>query len=201
MSKFLTPKGLLKWVFIDGEGKEDLSGNFKYQASLALKNNSPELKQMEKTINSFWEDNRPKGKTMKSNGLKEEFEFGDEGEKIPTGYTLVNCWTNTTFKDGKQNIIKVFDSEAIEVDLKSKNKKIGNGSLGFISGKMGIYNRAEGAGVSLYLNGIQITNLIEYVPTIILSKEEKDGWTGDDLCKSGSEVDLTVYNDSKDINY
>ena len=42
------------------------------------------------------------------------------------------------------------------------SKKIGNGSKGALSITAGIYNREDGKGVMLFLNGIQITKFVEY---------------------------------------
>ena len=177
---FVTPKGELIWIFIDGEGREDLNGVPKYQATLRCKKDSPADKEMAKTIADFWNENKPKGKKMKSNGTKSE--WNKETDEA-TGYNLYNFWTQVSFPSGDKKVVKVFNAKATEIDL--RGKKIGNGSEGFISGAMGIYDRPEGAGVTLYLNAVQLTKFVEYQGGITLAKAEEGGWTGEELNKEG----------------
>ena len=58
---------------------------------------------------------------------------------------------------------------------------IGNGTIGCISGAMGIYENQSDAGVTLYLNDIQIIKLEEYSQDAGFGtyEDEEDGWTGE----------------------
>ncbi len=188
---FVTPKGELVWVFIDGKGKKDLNGNDRYTASLRLKNDSKELKEITKLIDTFWEDHKPKGKKgYKSNGIREEFKKDDEGVEQETGYHLVNFWTGISFPDGSDKVIKIFRAkkmggQIVQAEVNLGSKKIGNGSTGYISGAMDIYDQGgKNCGVTLYLNGIQLVKLVEFTGTMVLATPDEDdiddSW-GDDI--------------------
>jgi hypothetical protein len=176
--KTVTPKGELAWVTITGEGKEDMSGNMKYQATLILDPiNNPTDKAYIDSIDAFWEANRPKEKKVaKSKGyylndplLDEngERQYDEEDKLImdPKGRVNVVFKTGTTFKDGKQKKIRIFNSKNLVISL--GDQSIGNGSIGHLSGAMGIYtNENKGkivdAGVSLYLDAIQLKKFVAY---------------------------------------
>jgi len=169
-----TPKGELYWVSVDGT-KKDLNGNLRHVASMRVKEGSSEHKQVAAEIDTYWQENKPKGKKQKSNGMKEEY----DKEGNPTGYWLVNFWTGTTWKDGKSKSIGIYNAAGKPASL--GDKKVGNGSIGRIKGSMGIYNRAEGAGVTLYLNAIQIVKLEEYSQDGGFAADESgEGWGGEE---------------------
>jgi len=182
--RMVTPVGDLKWVFITGRGKKDLNDNDRYVASVAFKNDSPELEKVSQLIETFWEENKPKGKNKyKSNGIKEEFD--KEGKS--TGYTLVNFWTGISFPDGSPKVIKTMNAKGAEVALGAK--KIGNGSRGAVSGAMAIYQNGPNVGVTLYLNAIQLTKFVEFSSDAGFDvQEDEDGWTGEDLNEGGFEA-------------
>lgn len=160
-----TPVGNLEWVFITGEGKEDLQGNPTYTVSLVLEGD--QAKVLEEQINDFWEANRPKGiSEPKSLGFYAHTAKDAEGEKVETGKTAFVFKTGTTFPNGNPKVIKVFNAKGAEVSL--GDKKIGNESRGRVQGAMGIYEvqqkgRTLQAGVTLYLNGLQLTKFVEFV--------------------------------------
>jgi hypothetical protein len=175
--KVLSPKGELFWVVISGEGKADLQGKMRYQASVRFKTDDPQLKKFEQEILAFWEENKPKG-------VKKPFSTGIKAEKDkdgnPTGYTLINFWTSTIWtKDNSPKVINVYNAKAEEV--KGFNKKIGNGSVGYVSGIAAIYStNATQAGVTLYLNAVQITKFVEYTSGALLAEatNSDEEWTG-----------------------
>lgn len=175
---FVTPKGELEWVFIDGEGRLDLNGKPRFSVSLKLKNDSKELAKIEAEIQEYWKENKPpKINKMKSNGIRSVLKDGE-----PTGYTYVNFWTGTTFQDGSPKVVDVYNAAGTKVNL--GGKKIGNGSEGFVSGAMAIYEQGPQAGITLYLNAVQLTKFEEYLGNVVLA-EEKGGWTGEDLNPEG----------------
>ena len=178
--KIITPKGEINWVFINGNPKKDLNGKARYVATLRLKDGSDELKEITDQIDTFCEDNKPKGRKLKSNGIRQEV----DKEGNPTGYTNINMWTGITRPDGKEKVIKVYNAKNNEVSLGSK--KIGNGSIGRLSGVMDIYDSGVAAtGVTLYLNAIQLTKFVEFSSDDFGDVAEEDGWTGDE----GTEFD------------
>ena len=105
-------------------------------------------------------------------------------KKAKTGNTVFQFKTGTKFKDGAPKIIKTFNSKGAEVAL--GDKKIGNGSRGRIQGSMGIYEvkskqgATMGAGVTLYLDGIQISKFVQWVggPQFDAIEGEEDTFEG-----------------------
>jgi hypothetical protein len=165
--KLVTPIGELNWVFITDQGKKDLNGNDRFVASVRFHKDSAEFKAVQKQINDFWNANKPKGAKLKSNGIqvvKEKTdEVDSEGDAVyeETEMRDISFWTGTTFPNGNAKVIKTHNSRGSEVSLGSK--KIGNGSIGAISGVMDIYDQGVAArGVTLYLNAILIKKLVEY---------------------------------------
>lgn len=182
--RMVTPKGELAWVFITGTGKKDLNDNDRFVASVKYKVDSAEHKKVEAILSEFWEENKPKGRKQKSNGLRLEEKDGKE-----TGYVLLSFWTGLTFPDGKAKVIKTYNAKGAEVAL--GNKKIGNGSIGSISGAMAIYDSGPAAcGITLYLNAIQLTKFVEFKQDAGFEATE-DGWTGEDLNENGFEAVTT----------
>jgi len=154
--KLVTPVGGLRWVFIDGEGKESLNGDMRYVASVRFKNDSPELAAVVAQIEEFWVENKPKeAKKCATNGIRLEEVDGEE-----TGYSLVNMWTGTAFPDGKAQVVNVYNAKGQKVNL--KGKRIGNESEGALSGTMGVYSQKPNFGVVLFLGGVQVTKFKEY---------------------------------------
>lgn len=166
-----TPVGDLEWVVIDGEGKEDLKGDMKYQINLVLEGDKAEAEMAK--VRAFWEENRPKSiKEPKSMGFQphavkteEKDPETDKWIYEETGKTNFIFKTGTTYNDGKQKVIKVFNAKGAEVTL--GDKKIGNGSRGRIKGVMAIYTvESKGkiidAGVTFYLNGVQLAKFVEF---------------------------------------
>lgn len=194
ITKVKTPKGELQWVNITGEGKANLSGKKQYVASVAFDPEDAAWKKLMDQVEAFWQENRPKKiKTPKSNGFYPEMvatdETDEDGEVIKkeTGRMLLAFKTSTTWPDGKPTIVKTYNAKAKEVQL--GDTKIGNGSMGSIAGSFDIYvNTAPGsgavvdAGVTFYLNAIQISKLVEFTEDagFEADEDEEDGWTGDE---------------------
>lgn len=202
--KVKTPKVELAWVNITGEGKANLNGQMQYVTTGIIdpKNNA-DHKAFIDMIDEFWADNKPAfmGAKRKPKSLgyypcdpKRDAEgqpIKDDEDKIvydPEGRYALAFKTGTSFPDGSAKVVRIFNAKAKEVALGAK--KIGNGSLGFISGAMDIYVVKDGkgkeldAGVTLYLDAIQLTKLVEYSADAgfeaVEDDEEGEGWTGED---------------------
>ncbi|UOF80166.1 single-stranded DNA-binding protein [Caudoviricetes sp.] len=197
-AKFVTPKGELRWVTITGEGKENMSGKKQYVASLVCNPSDPKVVEFQKSIQDFWEENRPAGKKVpKSTGIyfanPKRDEAGqpikDDNDKVvydEEGDISISVHTGVAFPDGSPKKVKVYNAKAKEVNL--GNIRIGNGSIGYISGAMGIYETKDpkgktiDAGVTLYLDNIQIVKLVEFTQDsgFAADEEAEDGWTGEE---------------------
>lgn len=157
IQQLTTPVGELNWIFITGKGKKDPSGNDRFSASINFPTDSEHTKFLKETIEDFWQENKPtKAKAAKSLGWKDLED--EDGE--PTGITSFNFWTGIEFPSGDPKTVKIFNAKGAEVSL--GKKKIGNGSRGRIQGAMAIYENKSNIGVTLYLNGIQLTKFIPY---------------------------------------
>lgn len=190
LTKFMSPKGELEWVTITGKGKENLSGKFQYVASLVLTAEQAEAVKAE--LDAFWAEHRPKGvKVPKSTGLYPQMcktgETDEDGEAIkePTGKFILAFKTGTTWPDGSPIKVKTYNAKGKEVVLGAT--KIGNGSLGKISGSYDIYtNKAPNtgkiidAGITFYLNAIQISKLEEFSDDAGFEADEDGEWEGED---------------------
>lgn len=193
MSKAISvksPKGVLEWVIISGDGKPNKKGTaYKYQASVVCEPDAPGVEAFKKQIDEYWKENRPKG--AKVNGFNTisyrnhsvaTSEVDEDGDKVYEEDGKIEFFfsTGTLWPDGSQKKIKVYNSKGREVQL--GDKKVGNESEGRISGNMMVYNVEGNMGVNLYLNSVMITKLVEYIGGDDWSDEaeEGDGWTGED---------------------
>ncbi len=194
IQKITTPKGELEWVTITGEGKENLSGKMQYVASLILDpDNNKADKEFIASIDAFWDENKPIKKDAKSLGyyahkVKDaEPDADGDATYTETGKVLLSFKTGISFPDGSPKVVKTYNSKAKPVAL--GDIKIGNGSIGQIAGAMGIYqvNDPKGkkiidAGVTLYLDSIKISKLVEFTQDAGFDADEdsEDGFTGDE---------------------
>ena len=178
MLKFVTSdyvpvsEGELRWIFIDAPGKPamDPTKPNRKQASLYVKTDSPACDALKDAIKAFWDDHKGKGWRAKSLGHREEMVLKEGGDADnaddyeKTGYTAFSFWTGANWPDGNDRVVDIYNIHGNKVSL--GGKKIGNGSLGAISGTMAIYNNGTGAnasrGVSLYLNAIQVAKFVEF---------------------------------------
>lgn len=169
--KITSPVGELEWVTISGKGKPNMSGKLEYKVDVVLEGEQAEA--LKKLIDDFWADNKPnKVKKPKSLGYYPHKVLTDEkdedGDPIweEDGKTAFVFKTGTTFKDGNAKTIPIYNAKGAEVSL--GKKQIGNGSRGRVQGAMDIYEvkseagKTQSAGVSLYLNGLQLAKFVEY---------------------------------------
>jgi hypothetical protein len=165
MISITTGRGQIDWAFISGQGKADLNGNMKYSVDITL--DAEAAKPTIDAINQLWEDEKPKGaKAPKSLGFKE----------TEDGRVKFTFKTATTYpKTGDPKVIAVYDSKANKVEWPA-DKKIGNGSIGKVSGMAAVYDAgAASRGVTLYLDAIQLLKLVEYVGKGPSFDVEEDG--------------------------
>jgi hypothetical protein len=157
--KVVTPNGALKYCTITGQGRPKLKakGKFVYQASVIV--TKDQAKEFKKIVDEFFQENKPSGykKDTPANKIIRDIE-GDKKNK------LITFSTNTVFEvDGEEQKtkIKIKNSKNQEREL-PEGVSIGDGSKGAISGKLAIYGDSDDAGVSMFLNAVQITKFVEY---------------------------------------
>ena len=163
--KISTPKGELKYVNVTGQGKLDYDGKFyEYTASVVL--GKKEAGKLYDEICEFFDDNKPswfKGDEP-SNKVKREEDDGDFsfGFKTKTQFEYEDDDGVTKTRFTKIGIVNSKNKEV----LLPEGEGIGNGSIGRISGNMSIHmDKKKGtAGVSLWLNNVQLLKYVKYVP-------------------------------------
>lgn len=196
--KLNTPVSDLNWVFITGDGKEDLNGNPKYSASVYF-DAEDDVKAFEEQVMEFWKEHKPKSaRKPKAIGIYRECEVVGEDGKLtaksitqpidvdefkPTGRIIITAKTGTTWPDGKPVVVKTYNAKGAEVAL--GDRVIGPGSRGRLGVTLGIYENGANVGVSIYLNSIQITKFVELQSDAGFDAVDEDGWTGDDLNEDG----------------
>lgn len=197
---FKTPKGEFAWANIFGEGKENMSGKMKFSIDIALPTDSEECKTLVNLIDDIWEDGKPAKwaakRPPKSTGYRPEKrpildadgnkQYGDDGKVLAeeTGRTVFTFGTDTTYPSGDPKIVSIFNAKGNKVNL--GDKRVGNGSEGKVSGAAGVYEVKDSkgnvtdAGVTLYLNSIQITKFVPFTGEESWEADGDDeGWTGE----------------------
>ena len=171
---------LMYYVFIDGEGRNSaMSGQepkYKYTVSYVVPEGSPAHKHLVSIIDAEWEDYKQKFNLKgrpKTNGIKLETMADPKGtidpeteeiKRIPTGNIIASFKTNTTWPDGKPQIVKVFDHKGTDITeaFRAASWSIGNGSTGVIHGSAVGNNVGGTHKVTLYLSAVQLAKLVKY---------------------------------------
>lgn len=181
-TKIKTPLGSLLYVFITGEGRDQAmpgeEPRMQYVCSLKLKKDSAQHKALLADIDKEWDAYKATAglkpaQKPKTNGIKVilDKDTGEETDEI-----LVTFKTNTKWKDGKQQVVKVFDHKGADITqaVHAADWSIGNESTGVIHGTA-VGNGIGGAHkVTLYLTAVQIAKLVKYEGTA-LEVEELEG--------------------------
>ncbi|NCB95301.1 MAG: hypothetical protein EOM35_02355 [Negativicutes bacterium] len=184
----VTPVGELHYVHISGQGKLNYNEDgYNYVATLYLEGEKAQkvITQLEEVLGDV-----PKGKNVKSKGYRELLKDADgtyeptsntterDAKAVETGIYAFRFSTSTTFADGKQKKISVYNSANPPSRINLGERKIGNGSKGAISGKLQRYEKGKDVGVSLFLNAVQLVEFIEYVGDAGFEGQE-GGFIGD----------------------
>jgi len=179
MSKtsFVTPKGRIEWATINGTGKTDLNGRQTYTVDIVVPED--EAQDAIDKLEALWDEHKPKGaKAAKSMGYK----IDEDGS---VRFTLK---TGTTYQSGDPKQIKVYNAKAEQVQL---SDRIANGSTGRASGIAAIYDAGHAArGVTLYLDAVQVINLVRYTGGAAAFEAEEGNFEGTDATDGFSAVDL-----------
>lgn len=181
-----TPKGVLEWVFFNGDGKLNKHGKYKYQASVIVPD--AEAQAFKDQIDTFWQENKPKGaKKPTTKGYRNQSratdQLDEDGDKIyedVPGFTEFFFSTGATWPDGKPRKIAIHNAKNMPVAL---TKKIGNGSIGRLAGIMDVYDVAGNQGINLYFGAIKLLKFVEYQEGPSFDDDDEDaemegGFTG-----------------------
>lgn len=169
--------GELQYVTVKGEGRnsamEGQPPNMQYMASIILKKDSPEHKNLKAIIDDSWKtycaEFGVKG-PPKSTGIKpvmvdtEEMDEYGAPIKKETDEVRVTMKTGVKWPDGKTKVVKVFQPSGADItaQVTAADWTIGNGSLGILHGIAQSNNAGGTHKVTLYLSGVQLTKLVKY---------------------------------------
>ena len=170
-----TPKGNLKWTFIDGLGKETEknSGKYKYQTVVKVLATDPTCIEAMVHIDQFWVDNKPKNAKAKPKTRAYKMEE-DETTGEETGYVLFGMSTVTTFPSGDKKVVKLFTAKAPVREVSLGGKKIGAESLGRGIGTLAIYEYNGSFGTTMYLDAISLSKFVEYTGGVDVESIDAD---------------------------
>ena len=182
-----TPPGLLSWVVISGVGADNYNKDGKvYKATITYPSDSPQCLALKKKINDFWKENLPK-ESLKSLGYTA---LKDKETKQLTGFTEFKFDTKTTWPEDEKGVAAPKVIKVYNAGNKAKNqkpseiflgdKRVGNDSIGAISGIAGIYINGREAGVSLYINSLQLIDFKEFSEETGFEAADAGGYQGDD---------------------
>ena len=160
--KITTPKGELKWASVTGAGKKDLQGRDIFSVDIEMPYDRAQP--LVDEINALWESDKPKGaKDPKSTG----FRIMDDGQTVKFTFK-----TSAVYPSGDPKEVTIYDAKAQRTKV---TDKIGNGSVGRVSGMASIYDAGVAArGVTLYLDSLQLIKLVRYEETASFDVEEGD---------------------------
>lgn len=160
--KITTPKGELKWASVAGAGKKDLQGRdiFSVDIEMPFERAQPLVDE----INGLWESDKPKGaKDPTSTG----FRIAEDGQTVKFTFK-----TSAVYPSGDPKEVTIYDAKAQRTKV---TDKIGNGSIGRVSGMASIYDAGVAArGVTLYLDSLQLIKLVRYEEAASFNVEEGD---------------------------
>lgn len=160
--KITTPKGELKWASVTGAGKKDLQGRDIFSVDIEM---SVDVgKGLMGEIDGLWESDKPKGaKDPKSTGYR----VAEDGQSVKFTFK-----TSAVYPSGDPKEVAIYDAKAQRTKV---TDKIGNGSIGRVSGMASIYDAGVAArGVTLYLDSLQLIKLVRYEEAASFAVEEGD---------------------------
>ena len=195
---FTTPKGNLKWAFVDGKGKEVKQKNapstYKYQVVVSVP--EAQAKEAMEHIDEFWAENRPKGSKAKPKTAAYKYEEDDDtGER--TGNVFFGMSTVTHFPSGDPKVVKLFTAKKPIREVKLNGKKIGDESLGRGIGTLAIYEYEGSYGTTLYLDAISLSKFVEYVGGVDVDRVEEDE-EAEDIDLGETAVDTSAVQDDEE---
>jgi hypothetical protein len=160
--KITTPRGELKWASVTGAGKKDLQGRDIFSVDIEI--SADVGKELMDQIDGLWESDKPKGaKDPKSTGYR----VAEDGQTVKFTFK-----TSAVYPSGDPKEVTIYDAKAQRTKV---TDKIGNGSIGRVSGMASIYDAGVAArGVTLYLDSLQLIKLVRYEEAASFDVEEGD---------------------------
>ena len=165
---FVSPKGIAIWPKLtvpDTKFKEEGEYTVKLAFTPSDKGVQTFLDDLQARFDQFVEETKAeigpaKAKKLKLNDPFTE-EVDDEGNE--TGRVLVKFKANAQYKNKQGQIVKrtlrIFDAKGNPL---ASPPNIGNDSVLKVSYSVGTYSTPQGTGITLYINAVQIVELVEY---------------------------------------
>jgi len=162
----VSPKGVGRFVMIDKPStkfKED----GEYIVKLALPASSKPAKAFMKKIDGWldecWEMHESKRKAQPP--------YVEDGDEI-----LFVFKQNGVFRSKKDNSERKVTINVVDSKLNPIKVNVGQGSELKVSFRPSLYKSPGGDGVKMYMDAVQVLNLVEYVPTSELGFSEEEGF-------------------------
>lgn len=173
VTREVSPRGVGRFVMIDKPStkyKED----GEYIVKLALPASSKSAKSFMKKIDGWLDDCWEKYESKR----KQNPPYVEDGDEI-----LFIFKQNGVFKSKKDNSSRSVTISVVDSKLNPIQVNVGSGSELKVSFRPSAYKSPSGDGVKLYMDAVQVLNLVEYVPQSELGFSEEEGFEAseDDL--------------------
>jgi hypothetical protein len=143
LEKFTTPKGIAMFPWLTRpDTKWDVNGV--YKISLSIPNTDPDAIALSERIRDRFVEEYGTKKLAKAN-----FPFKDDGEG------------NLVFSFKSKKPPRLFNAKGSPIKA-TEDLKVGGGSEVKVNGSMAVYDKGINTGVVLYLNAVQIIELVEF---------------------------------------
>ena len=162
----VSPKGVGRFVMIDKPStkfKED--GD--YIVKLALPASSKEAKAFMKKIDSWMEECWE----VHDSKRKADPPYMEDGNEIVFAFKQNGVFRSKKDKSTRKVTINVVDSKLSPIKV-----NVGAGSELKVSFRPSYYKSPGGDGVKMYMDAVQVLNLVEYVPQSELGFSEEEGF-------------------------
>ena len=187
----VTPKGVAVWPKLNAPDTQ-FKKEGEYSVKLALdpskdKNVQPFLDELQARFDTYLDEVKAEVGPVKAKKIKPNdpftAELDEEGEE--TGRFIVKFGMAAQFTDKKTGQVKTMKPSIFDAlgNPLANPPQIGNGSVLRISYSIGGYNTPQATGIKLYLNAVQIVELVEFggggdAKGFGFGKEE-DGYVGE----------------------
>ena len=146
-------------AIVDGGAAQELANQFK--ELIAEINPKGELDMDSVPFRILTDEKNDKGELAYKLIKPDESSFDLDASK-KYGFRFQQSTINVFTK--QKQVIKLYDAKGVEFEM-PEGQGIGNGSQGMVFGTAVAWGRGRKCGVSLYLDGVQITDIVEFNTT------------------------------------
>ena len=166
VTREVSPKGVGRFVRVEKPSTK-FSKDGEYIVKLALPASSKQAKSLMKKIDSWIDDAMEKFEANKRNTPP----YKEDGDEI-----IFVFKQNAVFHSKKDQSTRKVTINVVDSKLNPIKVNIGAGSELKVSYRPSIFSVPAGAGVKMYMDAVQVLNLVEYVPQSELGFSEEEGF-------------------------